>query len=258
MKTAREHVLKWLDSGTRYDGRKLDEFRKVTIELGASKNAEGSSRVIVGDTEILAGVKMAIETPYPDTPDQGNLMVNVELTPLSNPEFESGPPSDQAVEVARIIDRGIRESKFIDVKKLCITPKESVWGVIVDVVTINTQGNLIDVSALAALAAIKEARLPKREERTLKYDQLTNEKLPLDTSKMPVTVTVYKIGKHLLVDPIQEEEEVAEARLSVAVLPDGSIVAMQKGGEYSITADEVDAMVALAQSKASELRKLLK
>ena len=100
----REHVIKALELGVRFDGRKLDEFRKVTLEKGISKNAEGSARILIGDTEVLAGVKMAVETPYPDTPNEGNLMVNTELLPLPNPEYESGPPSNQAIEISRIIE----------------------------------------------------------------------------------------------------------------------------------------------------------
>src|SRR3989338_1647608 len=105
----REHVIRALDSGIRYDGRKLDEFRKINVGRSVIKSAEGSARVEFGDTQIIAGVKMGVEKPYPDTPQNGNLMVNVELLPLSNPDYEAGPPSEEAVEIARIIDRGIRE-----------------------------------------------------------------------------------------------------------------------------------------------------
>lgn len=253
----REHILKSLNAGVRFDGRKLDEFRKVSVERGVSKNAEGSSRVFFGDTEVLAGVKLAVELPYPDTPDSGNLMVNEELLPLSNPEFEAGPPSNEAIEIARIVDRGIRESKAIDMKKLCLTPKEKVWSVMIDIITINTSGSLIDASALAAVAALTDAKMPKYEDGVVRYDELTKDKLLLSLKELPVTVTVYKIGAHPIVDPLPEEESVADARITAAFIEDGSIVALQKGGEHPLSPDEIDAMVALAQAKSKELRKLL-
>ena len=256
MSNAQEHVIKSLDKGLRFDGRKLDEYRKITIETGASKNAEGSSRVKIGESEVLAGVKMAIETPYADTPENGNLMVNAELTAMSNPGFEAGPPSQDAIEIARIVDRGIREAKYIDTARLCVTPKEEAWGVMIDIVTINATGNLLDITALAAVSAIKSARMPKYEDKVVKYGELEGG-LPLDASRMPVTVTVFKIGPHLIVDPLPEEEAVADARLSVAIVEDGSIFALQKGGEKALTPKEIDDMIAIAQSKASELRKLL-
>ncbi|MAG16414.1 RNA-binding protein [Candidatus Woesearchaeota archaeon] len=252
----REHILKALDAGIRFDGRKLDELRKVTVEKNVSKNAEGSARVLIGDTEILAGVKTAVEQPYPDSPEEGNLMVNAELLPLSNSRFEPGPPSEEAIEVARIIDRGIREANTIDRNKLCLTPKEEVWSVMIDVLTINAHGNLIDASAFASIVALLNAKLPKREDGVVNYSELTKESIPL-SKNIPITVTVYKIGKHLIVDPLPEEEDVADARLTAAVLEDGSVVAMQKGGEQPITADEILAMASLAQTKSKELRKLL-
>ena len=257
MNNSKEHLLKALKAGLRFDGRKLDEYRKISVNPGFLKKAEGSSKVVIGDSEVLAGVKMCVEQPYPDTPDNGNLMINAELTPMSNPDFESGPPRQDSIELARIVDRGLRESKCIDVNKLCITPKEEVWGVIVDIVTVNANGNLVDISFLAAASAVKNARFPKYEEKVVKYDELTEESLPLNLVDLPVTVTVFKIGEHLIVDPLPEEEAVSDARLSAAIVEDGSIFALQKGGDCPLSPKEIDDMIALAQKKAEELRKLL-
>src|SRR3989338_4461113 len=157
----REHIIKSLSAGIRFDGRKPLEYRKVTVEYGVSKNAEGSSRVKIGETEVIAGVKLSMDKPYSDTPDDGVMSVNAELLPLSSPEFESGPPNEQSIELARVVDRGIRESKAIDTKKLCIKKNEKVWMISVDIVTINDSGNLIDASAIAALAALKDTKFPE-------------------------------------------------------------------------------------------------
>src|SRR3989304_5382764 len=164
---SRDHIINALAKGMRIDGRSLLEFRPISVEYAFTRSAEGSARVKVGNTEVFVGVKMAIEKPYPDTPDHGNLGVNAELLPLSNPMFEVGPPGNQAIELARVVDRGIREARALDVHKLCITPKEKVWSVMIDVCTINDEGNLLDTSALGALAALKDARFPKVEDGTI-------------------------------------------------------------------------------------------
>src|SRR3989338_11338347 len=173
------HLLKALSKEMRYDGRKALEFRPISVEYGISASAEGSSRVRIGGTEVIAGVKIDIGTPYPDTPDQGNLMVNAELLPLSNPRYESGPPGEKATELARVVDRGIRESKCIDVKKLVIKSGEHVWSINIDICSINDEGNLQDASMLAAIAALKDARLPKLTDKfEADYDaEKTKEKL---------------------------------------------------------------------------------
>lgn len=251
------HLLKALAKNVRYDGRKALEYRPITIEYGVSKSAEGSARVKVGGTEVLAGVKMEIGKPYPDTPDQGNMMVNAELMPLSNPAFESGPPGEQATELARVVDRAIRESKCIDVHKLVIVSGEKVWGINIDICTINDEGNLLDASCIAALAALKNARLPKlNENNEIQYDEpITNEKLPLN--REPVEVTVIKVGDQFFVDPLSEEEKIIEARLTVAVTEKGTICAMQKGGAEPLSLEDVDKMIDVAQKLAPTLRKAL-
>src|SRR3989338_3319750 len=191
----REYIINLLEHGHRIDGRKLDELRKpIEIKVNVSKNAEGSSNVKIGSTEVMAGIKMTVGEPFADSPDQGVLMVGVELLPLSSPEFESGPPDEWATEMARVVDRGIRESKMIDMKKLCIKEGEKVWMVYIDIYTINDDGNLIDASALAALAALKECRIPKydKKKERVEYGKWTEEKIPL--TKTPITITMAKIN----------------------------------------------------------------
>ena len=250
----KSHLMRFLSKGIRYDGRKLDEFREIVVETNISKNAEGSARIKLGNTEILAGVKMSLEKPYPDTPEEGNLMVGAELSPLSSARFESGPPGSESIELARVVDRGIRESKAIDNKALCVTPGEKVWTVMVDIVSINADGNLLDAASLGAIAAIKEARFPGFDGLKLDYKNRTNKPLPI--RKVPIAVTIYKIGKYLLVDPSAEEEELVEARLTVTSA-DGKLAALQKGGNYPLTLEEVDQMLELGIAKAKELSKYL-
>ena len=251
----RKHLLNALAKNIRYDGRKLDEYRPVSIERGVSETAEGSARVKIGETDLIAGVKLSIGTPYPDTPDEGSLMVGAELLPLSSPKFELGPPGIQAVELARVVDRGIRESKAIDVKKLCIKKGEKIWIVSIDVVTVNDDGNLFDAAALATLAALQDAKLPKYEDEKLDYRTKSSKKLPL--LKLPISVTVHKIGSVLLVDPTPDEEEVTDARLTIAMTPSGELCALQKGGDQPLQVSEIRAMVELGLKKGAELRKVL-
>ncbi|MDI6736922.1 MAG: exosome complex protein Rrp42 [Nanoarchaeota archaeon] len=241
----------------RHDGRRFDEFRQpILVEYGISaKSAEGSARVTMGDTVVVAGVKLEFGQPYPDTPDEGSIMISAEMLPLSSPEYEGGPPGIEAIELARVVDRGIRESKALDFKKLCVKSGEKMWIVMIDIYPINASGNLFDASALAALAALRNARFPKVEDDKVVYKALTDEPLPL--SFMPVSCTVHKIGDKFLVDPTRDEELAADARLTVAFTEKGEICAMQKGGEKPLTHTEVFAMVDLAAAKAGELRKCL-
>ena len=250
----KDHLVRALKNNVRYDGRKPDEFRPVEVRKGISASAEGSAQVTIGKTVIMAGVKMAVETPYPDTQDRGNLMVNAELLPLSSPNFDQGPPGIMAIEVARVVDRGIRESRTIDQKKLCITVGEKVWSVMIDLVTINDDGNLIDAGALAALAALQDTKFPKYEDGVINYEE-HGDALTLEHS--PVTVTVFKIGDTLVVDPIREEENETDARLTVCSEEDGTLCALQKGGSAPLSVDEISKIVDITAANAKQLREKL-
>lgn len=251
------HILNFLEKGIRFDGRKLDEYRQIKVENGFSENAEGSARVTIGDTIVLAGVKLSVEEPYPDTPDKGTMMINAELLPLSSPDFEPGPPAIQAIEIARVVDRGIRESNTIDTKKLCIKKGEKAWCILIDICTLNDDGNLLDASALAVIAALQDTKMPSYDGKVIDYKKKTKETLPLNLKKIPTSCTVSKIGNHFIVDPVPEEEEKVEARLTVEVEEDDTLCALQKGGDKPLTAEDIDKMIGIGIEKSKELRKFL-
>jgi exosome complex component RRP42 len=245
-----------IDSGKRLDGRGLNDYREFTIEEGLIERAEGSARIHLGKTEVLVGVKVETGTPFPDTPNDGVLTVNAELVPLASPAFEPGPPDESSVELARIVDRGIRESKMIDSAKLCIEAGKKVFVVFVDVYVLNYDGNLIDASALAAVSALANTKMPNYEVEDGEIKIKTGYS-PLPLKDHPITLTVAKINDKLIVDPWIEEEQVMEARMSMAVNDDGNICAIQKGCPGFFTPEQILEAAKIAQKKAAELRKKL-
>ena len=247
-----QHVKELVKKGKRLDGRAFDQYRDIVVETDVVKGADGSARVKFGETEILVGIKMELGTPYPDTPDEGALMVGAELLPLSNPKYESGPPGIDSIELARVVDRGIRESHAIDTAKLCITPGEKVWLACIDITPINSDGNLFDASALGAIAALKTAVFPKLEDGKLSREKTTE---PIPVLAEPVAVTVNKIEGQFIVDLQEDEEDAIDARLTATTLPDGTYCSLQKGGDSALTAAEISHMLDIALEKAKELRK---
>ena len=232
-----ERIREYLDQGKRFDGRGIDNFRDIIIEPKVSKKAEGSARVKIGKTEVIVGVKMDVTTPYPDSPDKGNLMVTAELLPLSSDRIGLGRPGFNSIEIGRVIDRAIRESKFIELDKLCITPGEKVWNIMVDIYSINDDGNLLDAAGIGAIVALSLSKIPKYDEEAEKviYEEHT-ESLPL-SDNMPLSLTFHKIGDKFIVDPTREEEDVSETRVTIGS-HNGVISSMQKGQEHSITEEE--------------------
>lgn len=248
------YALELIENGRRIDKRGFLEFRKIEIEKDAIKKAEGSARVKIGETEVIAGVKLDFGEPFPDTPNEGMLVVNAEFSPLASPEFEPGPPDENAIELARVVDRGIRESKCIELEKLCIEEGKKVWSVFVDILILNHQGNLLDASALASVVALWNTKIPKVEDEKILRGEFEK---PLPVVFKPITITVGKAKGKLLVDPVYEEEKVLDCKLSVCVRDDEKICALQKQGSGVLTIEEIEKAVSIAKEKSKEIRKLM-
>jgi exosome complex component RRP42 len=244
----RGHLQRLVADGKRVDGRALEEQRPIHLERGVAGNAEGSARVKLGNTDVIVGVKMDLGTPYPDTPDSGVLATSVELRPMASPTFEAGPPREGAVELARVVDRGIRESQAVDTSKLVEVPGESVWVLFLDIHVLDYDGNLFDAASYGALAALTNTIVPaskKLEDR---------EDFPLPVEHRPISLTCAKIQDTLLVDPCLDEELIADARLTVVTDENGDIRAMQKGLAGSFTREEVSRIVSLSSEIGAKIR----
>lgn len=232
----KDYLVNLAENGKRVDGRKFDEFRKISIETGVISKAEGSARVKIGNTQVISGIKMVIGEPYSDSPESGVMTTAAELIPLASPDFEAGPPRENAIELARVVDRGIRESELIEVDKLCIEPGEKVWMVFIDIHILDFDGNLFDAASLASLAALLTTNIPAE-----RFD--LGENYPLPLKEPPISCTSVKYNGVVVMDPSLDEEEIAEARLTVATDKNGHIRAMQKGLNGSFSIDEIKKVI---------------
>ena len=153
----KNYIKQNLKKEERIDGRGLWDCREFKVKSDIIASAEGSSDVSLGDTRIITGLKYEIGEPFPDLPDEGVCTIMAELLPLASPLFERGPPDEQSIELARVVDRGIRHADCIQTQKLCIKEKEAVYILFVDMYVINHDGNLIDAGGVSALTAFTEA-----------------------------------------------------------------------------------------------------
>jgi len=249
-------ILRLLERKERIDKRGLEDFRPIEIITNYIKNAEGSAYVKLGTTQVVVGVKLEVGSPYPDTPNEGVLIVNAEFVPLASPSFEPGPPDENAIELARVIDRSLREYRAVDMKKLVLIPGKKVWLVWLDIYVLDHGGNLIDASSIAAMAALLVTKIPKAEvnkdtgEVTIDKTQYVAE-LPIRGSV--VTVTIGKIGNYLIIDPTYEEEQIIDTKVTIAVSSDGKIVGIQKSGMGDLTLNDVKKAVNIALAKAPQI-----
>ncbi len=240
--------------------RKTDDFRKITIARGVIENAEGSAQVELGKTRVIAGVKLSVKEPYADASDEGILMVGVtQAEIISHMSFEPTRSGFADTEVARLVDRGLREGHAIDVGKLVIKPKELVWCISIDVVVVNNDGNLIDACALAAMAALQDTKLLIFDEKTnnVVLGEKTKESLPL--KNIVTTTTFQKIKKTIVLDPNSKEEDPVNCKVTMSLYDDkGTLCAIQKGGTGTLTEEDIEEIYKIAAKKRKELLKVLK
>ena len=258
----KENLKKMFSENKRTDGRTLLDLRDVDISFDVSNMAEGSARVKLGKTEVIVGVKMSIGTPYPDSPEEGNLMVSSDLLPMASPRFEHGPPTFNAIELGRLVDRGLRESGLIDFSGLCIESGEKVWTVFVDVYPINDDGNLIDASALGAVAALRKAKIPGIDENgNPDYKHRTDKSLPLSEEISPLVFSFFKLGDSLILDPTREEQEACESRTTFGISKwNGQFMinSGQKIGTKPVSREELEKISEVLKEKYEEVEKKLK
>ena len=254
----RDFISDLLRKGERLDGRGFGEYRDLEIEANVvPAKAEGSALVRLGDTSIVAGVKVLVGDPYPDSPDEGVMMVTAEMSPIASPLFELGPPKEGAIELARVVDRGVRESGTIDAKKLCIEEGKKVYMVFADIYPMEHDGNLIDASSIAVNAALLTTQYPemKWEDGTVVK---TDKMLKLPINNMAIEHTVSKIDDNLIVDPVLKEEFVQDCRLTMAVDREDNFTAMQKGGGSGpMSIELVGKAMDMALESAPEIRKAI-
>jgi len=180
-------LLDALWEGKRLDGRGTLETRDLEIVYGLDW---GSVQVTLGNTRVLAQVSCQVVEPTYTRPNNGILNINVELTSLAAPKFEGLRNSEDGVEIGRLLERTLKESKCVDLESLCIVAEEKVWEIRLDIHILNHEGNMFDAASIAGLCALCHFRRP---DVTLKGDVVTihplsdRDPVPLGIQHHPVT-----------------------------------------------------------------------
>ena len=253
----KDEIIQSLEKEIRTDGRKFLDYRQLKIETNVLQKTNGSARVILGDSEVLAGIKVETGKPFPDTPDQGIIICNAEMLPIASVYLEPGPPNEDTIELSRVSDRGIRESGMIDTSQLVIKKGEKVFSVFIDVAVINEDGNLFDAVSYAIATALSLCTMPKFK---IEKDEIImlDETQPLPIKSLPVSTTFVKINDKIMIDPTADEQELSSARLTIVTDENGKYVSGQKGKPGGFTFDELSHITSTSKQIGENIRKIIK
>ena len=162
--------------------------------------------------------------------------------------------TEQSIELARVVDRGIRHADCVQTKKLCIKEKKAVYIIFVDIYVINYSGNLIDAGGISALTALISSQIPEgkweNDEVVWTGKYLTGDIL---VNELPIIITYGKIGDIIFLDPSLPEELVCDGRISISVTED-KITSIQKSGYATFSVEEVE----MLSKKSMELGKKIR
>jgi exosome complex component RRP42 len=253
----RQQMWDSISKGKRLDGRNLDEIRPIEIEFNIIKKANGSAKVKLGNTEVVAGVKVETGEPFEGLENKGALILSAEVLPTASPYSEPGPPDEETIELARVVDRGVRESQMVDLDKLVLIPGKTVYTIFVDCSIINTDGNLFDATLYAVISALISSKLPVFEIQDGKVVDIGNRQDPPITT-IPISITAVKISDAVILDPTSEEEACMDARITITTNSDGHFTALQKGSTGAFTIEQIKKAAETARIKGEDIRTKLK
>ncbi|KAH8738520.1 hypothetical protein FG386_001902 [Cryptosporidium ryanae] len=153
-----------VEQGIRNDGRRLTDFREISIDLDVISTSNGSSRIKNDELELIVAVKCEVASSYKDMASSGSIIVNIDCESVADKiaqVFPSFVEDDYSLYLTNII-KDMCFSEF-DYSKLIIYEDQLFWNIYIDVSVISFGGNLIDWIVIGIHAALRNTIIPKIE-----------------------------------------------------------------------------------------------
>lgn len=261
----KKFIEKALQEGHRLDGRAFEQFRKLDLTFG---DQYGVADVTLGGTRILVKVSAEVTVPYADRPFDGIFTIATELSPMASPAFEVNRPTETEVLLSRLLEKTVRRSNALDTESLCLVAGQKCWSIRVDLHVLSHDGNLVDASCLAVVAALRHFRKPDTsiEGETLTvYTAAEREPVPLSWLHSPLCVTFSFYGEEsrvadgeiILLDTTAQEEQLRNSSCTISMNKHGEICQVSKLGGTPVEAIQIVRCADLAHQKVKELSTFL-
>uniref|UniRef100_A0A5B7AY77 Ribosomal RNA-processing protein 42 n=1 Tax=Davidia involucrata TaxID=16924 RepID=A0A5B7AY77_DAVIN len=243
----------------RSDGRKRLTYRPIYVETGVIAQANGSARVKMGATDVIASVKAELGRPSPSHPDKGKVSIYVDCSPTAAPMFEGRGGEGLSTELSTALQRCLLGAG-IDLSTLSIVEGKVCWDLYIDGLVISSDGNLLDALGAAIKAALSNTGIPKvhvaanvPSDEQPEVDISDEEFLQFDTSGVPVIVTLTKVGRYYIVDATSEEESQMSSAVSVSINRQGRICGLTKRGGAGLDPSIILDMISVAKHLSEQL-----
>ncbi|XP_031264826.1 exosome complex component RRP42-like isoform X1 [Pistacia vera] len=261
----KEFIKGGIAQDLRSDGRKRHTYRPIYVETGVIPQANGSARVRLGATDVIASVKGELGKPSSLQPDKGKVAIFVDCSPTAAPMFEGRGGEDLSAELSGALQRCLLGSKSgagagIDLSSLVVVEGKVCWDLYIDGLVVSADGNVLDALGAAIKAALSNTGIPRvnvaagaANDDQPEVDISDEEFLQFDTSGVPVIVTLTKVGKHYIVDATSEEESQMSSAVSISINRQGHICGMTKRGGLGLDPSVILDMVSVANFVSRQL-----
>ncbi|KAE9419765.1 hypothetical protein Angca_005882, partial [Angiostrongylus cantonensis] len=243
----------------RLDGRTLNDFRQVKLVVGSDF---GTALCTMGDTKVLCVVSISLAEPRAARPSKGLVTVDVDMSPMSNPANEHNRLGERGLELTRMLELVLRDSRCIDVESLCVRSHKEVWKLKVDVRILDDDGSLLDCASIASVTALYHFRRPNvtvRPNHTLIHSEYEHAFVPLNIYHMPICVSFgfTKCGTHVVIDPTDKESQCLYGCLVIACNKRREVCALHQSTTLILNIATIEACVKRAMQRAVDLSELI-
>jgi exosome complex component RRP41 len=104
------------ESGTRLDGRKWNELRPISMQVGLLKNADGSAYIEWGKNKIMAAVygPKEVHPKHQVLPDRALVRTRYHMAPFSVDERKNPAPSRREIEISKVIREALTPAVIVE------------------------------------------------------------------------------------------------------------------------------------------------
>jgi exosome complex component RRP41 len=181
------------DKGIRSDGRKANEHRKITINVGILKNSDGSAYIEFGDNKILVGVfgPRDVHPKHMADTTTGILRCRYHMSPFSVTERKGPAPSRREIEISKVLKEALQPAIMLE------KFPRTVVDVFIEV--LQADGGSRCAALNASSIALADAGIPMKD--------------------MVTACAVGKIADTVVLDVNNEEDQSGQADMPVGYMP---------------------------------------
>lgn len=126
-------ILNGIQENIRCDGRRRSDYRPMEVETDVVQNSNGSARLRLANSDVLASIKAEIDVPHTSRPNEGKIEFFVDCSANATPEFEGRGGEELALEISNTLSKAYTSPNVFDLKTLCILSKKHCWKLYIDI-----------------------------------------------------------------------------------------------------------------------------